>query len=78
MKSAAIETMIKMMERLPASIQEQVLAHMRVYLTNLEDEALWDEQFAHTQSQLAAAAQKAQQEVEAGKAEPTDFEHRLN
>ena len=74
MDSTAITTMVKMMERLPASTQEQVVDHMREYLADIEDEALWDEQFAHTQSRLIAAAQKARQEVEAGKAEPMDFE----
>jgi hypothetical protein len=74
MNSTAIATMVKMMERLPAGTQEQVVEHMRQYLADLEDEVLWDEQFAHSQSQLAAAAQKAQQEVEAGKAEPMDIE----
>jgi len=74
MNSTAIATMVKMMEGLPASTQEQVVDHMREYLADLEDEAMWDEQFAHSQSQLAAAAQKARQEVEAGEAEPMDFE----
>ncbi len=74
MNSTAIATMVKMMERLPATTQEQVVEHVREYLADLEDEALWDEQFARSQSKLAAAAQKARQEVEAGKAEPMDFE----
>jgi len=74
MDSTAIATMVKMMERLPASTQEQVVEHMRQYLADLEDEALWDEQFAQSQSPLGAAAQKARREVEAGEAEPMDFE----
>jgi hypothetical protein len=74
MSSTAIATMVKMMERLPLSIQEQVVEHMREYLADLEDEALWDEQFAQSQSQLVAAAKRAREEVEAGEAEPMDFE----
>ena len=73
MDSTAIATMVKMMERLPASIQEQVVEHVRDYLADLEDEALWDEQFAQSQSQLGVAAQKARREVEAGKVEPMTF-----
>jgi hypothetical protein len=73
MNSTAIATMVKMMERLPASIQEQAVEHMREYLADLEDEALWDEQFARSQSQLSTAAEKARQEAEAGKAEPMEF-----
>lgn len=73
MKSSAIETMVKMMERLPGATQEQAVEHMREYLADLEDEALWDEQFARSQSQLSAAAEKARHEVEVGKAEPMEF-----
>ena len=73
MNSTAIATMVKMMERLPARTQEQVVDHMLEYLAELEDEALWDKQFAQTQSQLVAAARKARQEVEAGDAEPMDL-----
>jgi hypothetical protein len=74
MNSTAIATMVKMMERLPATTQEQVVEHMREYLADLEDETVWDEQFAHSQSKLTAAAQRARQEVETGEAEPMDFE----
>jgi len=74
MDSTAIATMVKMMERLPASTQEQVVEHMREYLADLEDEALWDEQFAATQAQLVAAAQKARREADAGEVELMDFE----
>lgn len=74
MDSTAIATMVKMMERLPASTQEQVVEHMRQYLADLEDEALWDEQFAQSQSPLGAAAQKARREADAGEVEPMDFE----
>ena len=73
MNSTAIASMIKMMERLPASIQEQAVEHMREYLADLEDEALWDEQFARSQSQLSAAAENARQDAETGKAEPMEF-----
>jgi hypothetical protein len=74
MDSTAIATMVKMMERLPASTQEQVVDHVREYLADLEDEALWDEQFAATQAQLVAAARNARREAEAGEAEPMDIE----
>ena len=74
MNSTAIAAMVKMMERLPASTQEQLVDHMREYLADLEDEALWDEQFAQSQPQLAAAAKRARQEIEAGEAEPIDLE----
>ena len=73
MDSTAIATMVKMMERLPASTQEHLVEHMREYLADLEDETLWDEQFASSQAELVAAAKKAREAVEAGQGEPMDF-----
>jgi hypothetical protein len=64
MSSTAIMTVVKMMENLPDSTQIQVVDHLREYLADLEDEALWDEQFARSQPQLTAAAQKARQEIQ--------------
>lgn len=48
MSTAAINTMVKMMESLPNDRQEQVVDHLREYLADLADEAEWDEQFART------------------------------
>jgi hypothetical protein len=74
MSSTAIMTVVKMMENLPDSAQSQIVDHLREYLADLEDEALWDEQFARSEPQLIAAAKKARQEIEAGKARPMDYE----
>lgn len=74
MSSTAIATMVKMMERLPAGAQEQVVDHLREYLADLEDEALWDEQFARSREQLVAAGRKARQAIAAGEAAPLDVE----
>jgi hypothetical protein len=74
MASTEITTIVKMMEGLPNSTQARLVEHVRAYLADLEDEALWDEQFAHTQNQLKAAAQKARQEIQADRAKPMDFE----
>lgn len=74
MSSTAIATMVKMMERLPPGTQDHLVEHMRAYLVELEDEALWDEQFTESQAQLEAAARSARQQIEAGKAESLDFD----
>jgi hypothetical protein len=74
MSSTAIITVVKMMENLPDSAQSQIVEHLREYLADLEDEGLWDEQFARSQSQLSAAAQKARQEIQAGKARPMEYD----
>jgi len=70
----AIATITKMLESLPESVQEQVVEHLREYLADLQDELKWDNLFERTQSQLAAAARRAKQEMVQGRAQPMDYE----
>ena len=72
MSSAAIFTVIKMLESLPETAQEQVVEHLREYGEDLRDELEWDSVFARTQPQLTAAAKRAKQEIAAGRANPLD------
>jgi hypothetical protein len=74
MSSAAIATIVKMVESLPDELQEKVVEHIRDYLADLEDEKLWDTSFQRTQSNLVAAARKAKQEIAAGQSVPMDYE----
>jgi hypothetical protein len=72
MSSAAIFTVIKMLESLPDTAQQQVVEHLREYVEDLRDELAWDSVFARTQPQLIAAAKRAKQEIAAGGATPLD------
>jgi hypothetical protein len=74
MSSAAIATIVKMVESLPDELQEKVVEHIRDYITDLEDEKIWDASFQRTQSNLVAAARKAKQEIAAGQSLPMDYE----
>jgi hypothetical protein len=74
MSSPAIATIVKMVESLPDDLQEKVAEHIREYIADLEDEKRWDTSFKRTQENLVAAAQKAKQEIAAGKAVPMDYE----
>ncbi|RKU08687.1 hypothetical protein C6501_16230 [Candidatus Poribacteria bacterium] len=74
MASNAITTIIKMMETLPEPIQNQIVEHLREYITELEDELHWETSFNNTQDQLTAAARRAKQEIAEGKAEPMDLD----
>jgi hypothetical protein len=74
MSSAAITTIVKMVESLPDDLQEKVIAHIRDYITDLEDEKRWDNSFKQTQDNLVAAAQKVRQEIAAGQSMPLDYE----
>jgi hypothetical protein len=42
MSSAAIFTVIKMLESLPETAQEQVVEHLREYVEDVRDELEWD------------------------------------
>ena len=73
MVTPAITTIVKMMETLPEETQSQVVEHLREWLLDMEDEAMWDESFARTQKKLYKAAQDARKQVADGKAEPMDL-----
>ncbi|GAB4370027.1 MAG: hypothetical protein Kow00121_10400 [Elainellaceae cyanobacterium] len=74
MSSAAIATIVKMVESLPDELQEKVVEHIRDYIADLEDEKRWDTSFQRTQDNLVAAARKAKQEIAAGQSVPMDYE----
>ena len=73
MSSAAITTILKMVESLPDDLQEKVVEHIRDYITDLEDEKRWDASFNRTQDSLVAAARKAKQEIAVGQSIPMDY-----
>ena len=70
----SITTAVKMLESLPIVLQEKVVEQIREFLANLEDEEKWQASFEQTHEKLAASAQKARQEIAAGKASPMDYE----
>ena len=70
MSSTAIATVTRMLESLPEPVQDRVVAHLREYLQDLQDELQWDDLFAKTQPQLVAAARRARQEIAQGLAKP--------
>lgn len=73
MVSPAITTIVKMMETLPEETQSQVVEHLREWLLDMEDEAMWDESFARTQKGLYETAQDARKQVAEGNAKPMDL-----
>ncbi|RJR22303.1 MAG: hypothetical protein C4582_06845 [Desulfobacteraceae bacterium] len=74
MASEATMTIIKMLETLPEQAQDRVVEHLREYIEELRDEALWNESFSRTQSNLVSAARRVRKEIEEGKATPLDLE----
>jgi hypothetical protein len=72
--SAAIATVVKMMESLPEPVRQQVVEHLRQYIEELRDELRWDRLFEKTQPKLVAAAKRAKQQIAAGAAKPMDYD----
>ena len=73
MSSTAIVTVEKMLESLPEETQERVVEYLREYILELQDEIRWDTLFKRTQDKLVTVAQRARNEIAAGKAEPMDL-----
>ena len=73
MVSTAFTTILKMIEDLPETRQNQLAEHLREYLADLEDEQQWDETFSTTQDQLARVTREAELQIAEGKSEPMDF-----
>ena len=74
MDTAAAKTMIKMLESIPDSLQENVVEHMRDYIEGIRDNAKWNDSFGRTQDKLSVAARQARRQVAEGKASPMDFD----
>ncbi|MEG4395421.1 hypothetical protein [Microcoleus sp. BROC3] len=74
MSSSAIATWVEIMESLPETLQDKVVEHLREYLEDLRDEEQWNLSFQNTQQSLIRAAQRAKQEISAGKAQPLDID----
>ena len=74
MSSTAITTVIKMMESVPETVQDQIVEHLRVYIEDMQDDGQWDVLFRDTQQQLTAAAQRAKREIANGHAKPMDYD----
>lgn len=74
MSSRAIATLVKIMESLPETLQDKVVEHLREYLEDLRDEEEWNLSCENTQQSLIIAAQRAKQEISAGKAQPLDID----
>ena len=74
MSSAAINTIVKMVESLPDDLQQRVSEHIREYIADLEDEDRWESSFKRSHNNLVAAARKAKQEIAEGKSVPMDYD----
>ena len=74
MASEAAVTITKMLETLPKQLEDQVIEHLREYIEDLRDEAIWTDSFSRTQDSLIDAARQARKEISEGKATALNIE----
>jgi hypothetical protein len=70
------ETIAKMVQSLPESLQVIVLEELKEIVAEKIDEAEWNMQFEQKQDQLITAAKKVKEQIAAGKVEEMDYEKR--
>ena len=68
------ETITKMVQSLPESLQVIVLEELKEIVAEKMDEAEWNTQFEQKHDQLIAAAKKVKEQIAAGKVEEMDYE----
>lgn len=68
------ETIVKMVQSLPESLQVIVLEEFREIVAEKIDDAEWDMQFEQKQDHLIAAAKKVKEQIAAGKFEEMDYQ----
>ncbi len=73
MESPATATLIKMMETLSETDQNQVVETVRAYIANLQDEADWDQLFIRSQAKLTEAARQARRQISENRSQPFDL-----
>lgn len=76
MVTPIINTVMKMLEPLPESMQKQAAERLREYIAEMQDEQKWDKSFSKTQAKLSTAAKRARKEIAEGKSRPLDFKRR--
>ena len=74
MVSEATVTIAKMLETLPVQLEDKVVEHLKEYIEDLRDEALWTESYSKTQNSLIDAARQVRKEISDGKATPLTIE----
>jgi hypothetical protein len=74
MASAAVETLIKMVESVPEPVQEKLVERVRELLHEMREDLKWEEVFARSQNKLADEAREVRKQIRSGLAEPMDLE----
>ena len=70
---AATETIMKMIEPLTEETKNRLVDELRIILGEMNDEALWQDQFSRGEKGLIDAAKRAKQEIADGMAKPMEY-----
>lgn len=68
------ETITRMVQSLPESLQVSVLEELEKIVAEKRDEVEWNMHFEGKQDQLIAAAKKVKEQIISGKVEEMDYE----
>ena len=74
MSSETIATVVKMLESLPDSAQNEVVEHLNNYIAELQDDIRLDGLFKSTESKLTAMARQAKRDIAQGKSRPMNLD----
>jgi len=74
MSTATIETVTKMLEAYPESVQNKALEQLREYLADITDDLRWDKSFERTSDKLAETARGVREQFRNGETEPFDLD----
>jgi len=71
MTTAAIQTVVTMLEQIPDTLQDRVVEHLAEYLTDLKNETQWAESFESPPSpKFSAMLDKVEKQIQEGRVFP--------
>ncbi len=74
MSTATIETMTKMLEAYPETVQDRAVEHLREYLSDISDDLRWDKSFDTTSEKLTETARRVREQFKNGETEDFDLD----
>jgi hypothetical protein len=74
MASEATAAITKMLETLPKQLEDRVVEHLKEYIEDLRDEAIWADSFSRIQNSFIDATRQARKEISEGKASALTIE----
>jgi hypothetical protein len=74
MTTETLATIEKMLETLPENAQQQVVEHLREYISEMQSEWRWERLYKEKQNTLEKIARQAKQQIAENKAQPLNID----